>query len=199
MVNNRLAYHFFFEFAVFFFGLGIFMVPSVIPFNWWIVPLVSGLLFLAEQRRSTRSNVKIALIVGLFLMIFDFAFENIGTLVFGLWGTSGSSLFIIAVPIEVMITCFLGGAAWALYIMSAHAMLLSKLKSRFGYILRYFVGLDILFFGMGGATAEWCLIQRSAMYYAKGWTSIHAFVAYSATWLLLHVVLRALTRRKQGI
>jgi hypothetical protein len=197
MSNNRLVYHFVFEFVVFFFGLGIFMVPSTIPFNWWIVPIVSTLLFLAEQRRSTRSNVKIALIIGLFLMSFDFAFENTGTLIFGSWGTIGSSLFILAVPIEVMITCFLGGAAWALYVMAVYAMLQAKFKNHFnGHLASYFILLDILFFGIGGATAEWSLIQRGVMYYAKGWTSIDAFVSYSGMWTLLHILLHALTRRR---
>ena len=198
MSSRGLVYHFVFEFAVFFFGLGIFMVPSGIPFNWWVIPIVSGLLFLAELRRSPRSNVKIALIVGLFLMTFDFAFENTGTLVFGLWGTMGSSLFVLAVPIEVMLTCFFGGAAWALYIMSVYTMLQARFKDRFnGRLDSYFILLDVLFFGIGGATAEWCLIQRGVMYYARGWTSVHAFVSYFGMWGLLHILLHTLTRKKR--
>ncbi len=195
--DKGLVYHFVFEFIVFFFGLGVFMVPSGIPFNWWVIPMVSVLLFLAELRKSPRSNVRTALIVGLFLMSFDFAFENTGTLIFGLWGTMGSSLFVLAVPIEVMLTCFFGGAAWALYVMAVHTMLQEKLKNHFsGRLASYFILLDVLFFGVGGASAEWCLIQRKVMYYDRGWTSLHAFVSYFGMWALLHILLHVLTRRR---
>jgi len=200
MSDNRSIYHFVFEFVVFFFGFGVFIVPSAIPFNWWIIPVVSMLLFLLEQQKSTRSNLEIALIVGSFLLTFDFAFENVGTLLFGYWGTSGSSLFVLAVPIEVMLTCFLGGAAWSLYVMSVHAFFISRLQGHFNGPLRlYLILLDLFFFGVGGAVAEWCLIQRGVMHYDNGWTSIHAFIAYFATWLMLHILLDALMRRKQNI
>ncbi|NIO36726.1 hypothetical protein GTO27_03380, partial [Candidatus Bathyarchaeota archaeon] len=160
MSINRSVYHFVLEFILFFFGLGSFIFPSTIPFNWWIIPTFSLLLFLLEQRNSPRTNLKIAFIVGFFLMSFDFAFENIGTLLFGYWGTSGSSFSILAVPIEVMLTCFLGGAAWALYITSAHALFVLKFQNRFNGPLRtYLIVLDLFFFGMGGAAAEWSLIQ----------------------------------------
>jgi len=199
MSINRSVYHFMFEFVVFFFGLGIFMIPSTIPFNWWVISIVSVLLFLLEQRKSTRSNLEIALIVGFFLFSFDFAFENVGTLLFGYWGTSGSSLSILAVPIEVMLTCFFGGAAWALYVMSAHALFVLKFQGHFNGSLRlYLILLDLFFFGIGGAAAEWCLTQRGFMYYANGWTSIHAFIAYFAVWLILHILLDALMRRKRN-
>ena len=194
MSINRSVYHFVFEFVVFFFGLGVFMVPSAIPFNWWVTPIVSMLLFLLEQQKSTRSNLEIALIVGSFLLTFDFAFENVGTLLFGYWGTSGSSLFVLAVPIEVMLTCFFGGAAWSLYVMSVHALFISRLQGHFnGHLRLYLILLDLFFFGAGGAVAEWTLIQRGVMYYANGWTSIYAFIAYFATWTMLHILLNKLT------
>jgi len=198
MSNNRSIYHFAFEFVIFFFGLGAFIVPSAIPFNWWIIPIVSILLFLMEQQKSTRENLEIALIIGSFLLTFDFAFENIGTLLFGYWGTSGSSLFVLAVPIEVMLTCFFGGAAWALYVISMHALFISKFQGHFnGPLRRYLILLDLFFFGIGGAAAEWSLVQRGVMYYANGWISIYAFVSYFATWLMLHILLDMLMRRKK--
>jgi len=196
MTVGRSIYDFVLEFAIFFFGLGIFLVPSSVPFNWWIIPSVSILLFLFERRKNTRKNLRIALIIGVFLMSFDFVFENVGTLLFEYWGTSGSSLFVLAVPIEVMLTCFFGGAAWALYVLSVHASLVLRFKDSFDRSLRLpLLLLDLAFFGAGGAIAEWCLIQRGFMYYANGWETPHAFVAYFATWSMLHMLLSMLTRQ----
>ena len=193
MNTERSNYEYIFEFIIFFFGLGIFLIPSSVPFNWWIIPSISVILFLFEYRKSTPKNLKAALIIGAFLMIFDFVFENVGTLVFGYWGTYASSFTILAVPIEVMITCFFGGTAWALYVLSAHTSFISKYRKQSNPSLRYsLILLNLFFFGAGGAAAEWSLIQRDVMYYAKGWTTPHAFVAYFATWTMLHVLLNKL-------
>lgn len=197
MTAEQSIYNFALEFIIFFFGLGVFIVPSAIPFNWWIIPSVSFLLFLFEYRKATREKLGVALLIGMFLMVFDFAFENIGTLVFGYWGTNGSSLFVLVVPIEVMLTCLFGGTAWALYVLSAHALFVSKYQSHSNKPLRFLlILLDLFFFGAGGAAAEWCLVQRGVMYYAGGWTSLYAFVAYSATWTMLHTLLNRLTPLK---
>jgi len=194
MTVERSVYDFVLEFVIFFFGLGVFLVPSSMPFNWWIIPSVSFLLFLFEYRKATRKNLEVALFIGVFLMVFDFVFENVGTLVFGYWGTKGSSLFILAVPIEVMLACFFGGTAWALYVLSAHALFVSKYQSHSNMPLRFsLILLDLFFFGAGGAAAEWFLIQRGVMYYSMGWTTPHAFVAYFATWTMLHTLLNELT------
>ncbi len=193
MKPTRSLSDFVVEFLIFFFGLGVFFVPSFVPFNWWIIPSVSVILFLFEYRKSTPRNLKAAVLLGAFLMIFDFVFENVGTLVFGYWGTSGSALFILAVPIEVMLTCFFGGAAWALYVLSAHTAFIARYPNHAYQSLRYaLILLNLLFFGVGGAAAEWCLTLRGVMYYAGGWTPLHAFVAYFATWTLLHLLLNQL-------
>jgi len=193
MNTERSNYEYIFEFIIFFFGLGIFLIPSSVPFNWWIIPSISVILFLFEYRKSTPKNLKAALIIGAFLMVFDFVFENVGTLVFGYWGTYASSFTILAVPIEVMLTCFFGGTAWALYVLSAHTSFISKYRKQSNPSLRYsLILLNLFFFGAGGAAAEWSLIQRDVMYYAKGWTTPHAFVAYFATWTMLHVLLNKL-------
>ncbi len=193
MNTERSIYDYVLEFIIFFFGLGVFIIPSSLPFNWWIIPSISVLLFLFEYRKSTPKNLKAALLLGTFLMVFDFIFENVGTLVFDYWGTFGSSLFILAVPIEVMLTCFFGGTAWALYVLSAHTSFISKYRNQSNPTLRYsLILLNLLFFGAGGAAAEWSLIQRGVMYYTGGWTTPHAFVAYFATWTMLHVILNKL-------
>ncbi len=193
MVLTRSLFDFVVEFLIFFLGLGVFFVPSSVPFNWWIIPSVSVILFLFEYRKSTPRNLKAAVLLGAFLMVFDFVFENVGTLVFGYWGTSGSSFSILAVPIEVMLTCFFGGAAWALYVLSAHTAFIARYPNHSSQPLRYaLILLNLLFFGVGGATAEWCLIERGVMYYAEGWAFPHAFIAYFATWTMLHVLLNKL-------
>jgi hypothetical protein len=195
--EKRSVYEFALEFVILFFGLGVFFVPSSIPFNWWIIPSISVLLFLFEFRKSTLGNLKAALFTGAFLMVFDFIFENVGTLVFGYWGTHGSSLFVFAVPIEVMLTCFFGGTAWALYVLSAHNSFVRNHHSISGKSLRfYLILLDLVFFGAGGATAEWCLIRRNVMYYAKGWTTPYAFVAYFTVWTMMHILLNMLKPSK---
>jgi len=197
MSEERSIYEFALEFVILFFGLGVFFVPSSIPFNWWIIPSISVLLFVFEYRKSTIRNLKAALFIGAFLMVFDFIFENVGTLVFGYWGTRGSSLFVLAVPIEVMLTCFFGGTAWALYVLSAHNSFVTNHQSISSKSLRfYLILLDLIFFGAGGAAAEWCLIQRDVMYYARGWTTPHAFVAYFAVWTMMHILLNRLTPSK---
>ena len=190
MNTERSNYDYIIEFIIFFFGLGVFLIPSTVPLNWWIIPSISVILFLFEYRKSTPKNLKAALIIGAFLMIFDFVFENVGTLVFGYWGTTASSFTILAVPIEVMLTCFFGGTAWALYVLSAHTSFISKYRNQSNPTLRYsLILLNLFFFGAGGAAAEWSLIQRGVMYYAKGWTTPHAFVDYFATWTLLNILL----------
>ena len=197
MSEERSIYEFALEFVILFFGLGIFFVPSSIPFNWWIIPSISVLLFVFEYRKSTLGNLKTALFIGAFLMVFDFIFENVGTLVFRYWGTRGSSLFVLAVPIEVILTCFFGGTAWAMYVLSVHNSFITNHHSISSKSLSfYLILLDLIFFGAGGATAEWCLIQRDVMYYAGGWTTPHAFVAYFAVWTMMHILLNRLTPSK---
>jgi len=199
MSEERSFYEFALEFVILFFGLGVFLVPSSIPFNWWTIPSISVLLFAFEHRRSTIRNLKAALLTGAFLIVFDFIFENVGTLVLGYWGTRGSSLFVLAVPIEVMLTCFFGGTAWALYVLSAHNSFVTNHQSISSKSLRYYlILLDLVFFGAGGAAAEWCLIQRNVMYYAGGWATQHAFVAYFAVWTMLHILLNRLTPSRIG-
>ena len=80
MNTERSIYDYVLEFIIFFFGLGVFLIPSSMPFNWWIIPSISVVLFLFEYRKSTPKNLKAALLLGTFLMVFDFVFENVGTL-----------------------------------------------------------------------------------------------------------------------
>ncbi len=188
ILADRSFYDFAAEFLIFFFGLGIFLVPSPMPFNWWIIPSVAVLLFLLEYTRGKKDNLKAALLIGTFLMVFDFAFESIGSWL-GFWGCYGSSLFVLAVPIEVMLTCLFGGAAWYMYVTSVSLETAIMFKGRFNRsIILPLILLDLLFFGIGGSTAEWCLMQRGFMYYSNGWLTFHAFLAYFSVWAMLHTV-----------
>jgi len=127
-------------------------------------------------------RLKRALYVGIFLLVYDFAFENSGTLL-GLWYSSNSlipvcvpveSTYVACVPIEVMMVTLFGGAAWALYIPR-------KFK------LTYSI-LDILLISTFGALGEFILIQYGLMHYLLWWTSLHAFISYMGTWIILHFV-----------
>jgi len=188
ILAGRSFYNLIAEFLIFFFGLGIFIVPSSIPFSWWIIPSVSFLLFLIEYRNGCRDNLRIALFIGIFLTVFDFIFENVGTWL-GFWGCHASSFLVLAVPLEVMLTCFFGGAAWFMYMLSVNAEAAVKFEKRFSRsIVIPLILLDLFFFGIGGSTAEWCLIQRGYMYYSNGWTAFHAFLAYFSVWSILHII-----------
>ncbi len=127
-------------------------------------------------------RLKRVLCVAIFLMVYDFAFENSGTLL-GLWYSSNSlipvcvpvgSTYPACVPIEVMMLTLFGGAAWALYIPR-------KFK------LTYSI-LDIILIATFGALGEFVLIQYDLMHYHLWWTSIHAFISYMGTWIILHFV-----------
>jgi hypothetical protein len=120
--------------------------------------------------------------VATFLVVFDFAFENSGTLL-NLWYSSDSiipvcvplkSTYPACVPIEIIVLILFGGAAWAIYIPQ-------KFK------LTYSI-LDILLIATFGAFGEFLLIQYGLMHYLQWWTSMHAFVSYMGTWVILHVV-----------
>jgi len=129
-----------------------------------------GFLLLEVKLNSLKLAKKMAL-VGAFLMLFDFAFENAGS-VLGYWFSSKSAFFIAYVPVEIIFLTFVGGIAWALY-----------LPRKFD--LKFSIA-DIALFAIFGALGEWVLMQNGLMTYYNGWTSAHAFVSYAATWVLLH-------------
>ena len=114
--------------------------------------------------------------------MYDFAFENSGTLL-GLWYSSNSlipvcvpveSTYAACVPIEVMMVPLFGGVAWALYMPR---------KCKLTYSI-----VDILVISTFGAFGEFILIRYSLMHYLQWWTSSHAFISYMGTWIILHFV-----------
>jgi hypothetical protein len=145
------------------------LLPPVI---WWTLALLAfaWLVFEYALTRETAS-LKKAFLMGLFLMAFDFVFENSGTF-FGLWKSSHSLFPVLTVPVEVMLVCLFGGAAWYMYLPKKFVPLHSA--------------ADILLFAFFGALGEIVLIGHGMMAYYGWWTSYHAFLAYGITWVVLH-------------
>lgn len=142
---------------------------------WWtLAGLAVAWLALeyALNRKSPRMLQK-AILMGLFLMVFDFIFEGSGTL-FELWRSSHSVLPVMTVPVEVMLICLFGGAAWYLYLPRKFNLPHSA--------------ADILLFALFGALGEAVLMGNGMMTYYQWWTSYHAFIAYGITWVILHYV-----------
>lgn len=150
---------------------------SVLPkFSFWSMLLFLAIVwFLIEAKMNWKNKMEIkkALAIGLFLMIFDFVFENFGSYL-GLWRSSYSLFFVLTVPIEIMGVTLLGGTAWALY--------LPRIFNK-TYIIS-----DILTFSAFGALGEFILISNGIMTYLDGWISLYAFFSYMITWLILHIL-----------
>lgn len=140
---------------------------------WWIlVACAVGWLFV-ELRNREGKGVWRAAGIGLFLMLFDFAVENLGKIA-GLWESFNSAFLVLAVPIEVMLLALIGGTAWALYQPKEFSGLYSL--------------TDILVFAAYGTLGEFILGEKGLMIYMGGWTSFHAFVGYVVTWAMLHAI-----------
>ncbi|MCX6815770.1 MAG: hypothetical protein NT120_02880 [Candidatus Aenigmarchaeota archaeon] len=133
-----------------------------------------GLAFIWAVYETAKSKkrklIKSAFLLGLFLMVFDFIVENLGFFG-GLW-TSPRSIFpVISVPIEIMVLTLIGGYAWGMHL---------PLKLDKDYMI-----VEVLVFGFFGAIGEKLLILNGMMIYTNGWTSVHAFIGYAITWLIL--------------
>ncbi|MEW6329365.1 MAG: hypothetical protein AB1468_04570 [Candidatus Micrarchaeota archaeon] len=146
-------------------GRGAWMFLVMAALAWFVVELKINW---SEPRRIEK-----AIYIGLFLMLFDFAVENSGRTL-GYWTSYQSASFVLAVPVEVMLICVMGGAAWALY-----------LPRKFN--LTHSV-LDILTFALFGSLGEYLLGVNGLLIYGGGWTSLHAFAGYGATWMILHYI-----------
>jgi len=140
---------------------------------WLILDAAALGFLLLEVKLNSWELAKKMVPAGAFLMLFDFAFENAGS-VMGYWFSSKSALPLGYVPAEIVFLTFVGGIAWAMY-----------LPKKFD--LKFTVA-DIALFAAFGALGEWVLMQNGLMTYYNGWTSVYAFVSYALTWVLLHIV-----------
>lgn len=165
--------------VIFFTVLGVFFwysLPLLPNFSFWSILLLLAIIwFLIELKINwkRKKEIKKALIIGLFLMVFDFIFENSGFYL-GLWQSSYSLFFVLTVPIEIMGVTLLGGTAWALH-----------LPRKFN---RMYSVLDILVFSIFGTLGEFILLNNGVMTYLDGWTSVYAFFSYMLTWIILHTL-----------
>jgi hypothetical protein len=130
--------------------------------------LVAAFVFQTETQLLSK-----ALMLGIFLMAFDWAFENLGAK-FGYWFSKSSAFFVGAVPIEVMIGAIGGGFGWALFMPRTFNLL---------YIL-----LASLIVGCGGAFGENSLQKAKELTYGNGWTWVYAVISYSLVWIMLSLV-----------
>jgi hypothetical protein len=138
----------------------------------WYVIMVSAVVWFGLEARGNRYRIGDAMKVGIFLLLFDFIFENSGW-VLGLWYTK-SQAAVGVVPLQVMGIALFGGAAWALYLPE---------KFNFWHSLA-----DCLVFAAFGAIGERLLIGQVLFVYQQWWTSYDAFAAYFLTWVVLHYV-----------
>ncbi len=135
----------------------------------WDLLLLGAIGWFFLESRSDRKRFRNAISIGLFLLVFDFIFENSGWLL-GLWHTT-SYFHLGVVPIEVMGIAFFGGTAWATY-----------MPKKFD---QWFSFYNCLVFGFFGALGEWLLIHQGLFVYNPVWTSVDAFIAYFLTWVIL--------------
>lgn len=146
--------------------------------NWLILPVSAFAWLLFEvwhtsKEKELKRKLTLALLMGLFLAFFDFAVENLGAQ-FGYWVSLNSNFFLLAVPVEIFLTCLFGGAAFFLLIFN------------FNWDLKKIL-LNAFIWSIGGMAGEFYLNAVGLMRYGNGWVSIpHAILSYIAMWLLLH-------------
>ncbi|MFH0832849.1 MAG: hypothetical protein V1900_03970 [Candidatus Aenigmatarchaeota archaeon] len=169
------------------------IVFSLIGVFFWFLTPNAGLLTYATlvvlasvwlgyeiAKPKKRNMIKYALLLGVFLMVFDFIVENLG-FYSGLWTSPQSIFSVISVPIEIIALTFIGGFAWAMHL---------PLKFDKVYML-----FEVLIFGFFGALGEYLLIVNKMMIYTNGWTSLYAFFGYAVTWIILFAVWYKVIRR----
>lgn len=148
----------------------------LVDFTLWtyLLILAAGIFgTLLASLRPGRAMLKNAALLGTFLALFDFVFENAGA-VAGLWYSQGGWAYLGAVPVQVFIIAFLAGGAFHLVLPARKDAL-------------YMTSTALLIAAIGTGI-ESILLDHGLLTYAGGWTSTHAVLSYWATFLLLHLV-----------
>lgn len=109
--------------------------------------------------------------LGVFLALFDFAFETWGFQA-GYWASAGSILALGAVPAEVFVIALLAGATYAMVF-----------KQKFSWELGITTSILI---ASAGTIIEALLAGTGNLVYTGGWNSGYAAIAYFLTFLLIH-------------
>ncbi|MBN3037628.1 MAG: hypothetical protein JW834_04230 [Candidatus Diapherotrites archaeon] len=129
---------------------------------------VTGVVFVL-----LRPDARKALVLGLFLALFDFAFENFG-MVLGLWHTTGSVLQLWAVPAEVFVIALCAGFTY-------HALFRGQKALRVAASTSFLIAVV-------GTMIEAVLVSTGYLHYTGGWTSWLAVPFY---WLAFMLVFHA--------
>ncbi|MEM3369712.1 MAG: hypothetical protein QXE90_02565 [Candidatus Micrarchaeia archaeon] len=136
-----------------------------------------GTVYYLVKDKTPKSKLKElnsrAIKLGIFLLVFDFIFENLGLLL-GYWYTSGSILQLGAVPIEVMGIAFCAGFTYAV-------LFPRKFDTKLGFFSSVWIAA-------AGTAIEAILVSQGVLMYTGGWTSLHAFVSYFAAFMIMHKV-----------
>jgi len=145
--------------------------------NFWLTMVLPSILFFMVLtlifRKKESYRIKIGLLVGLFLMVFDFVVENLGK-IFGFWESFYSIQFVLAVPIEVMIICIFTGANWAMLLPVKRDPKFSILYVlTTGSVLNYIE--DYIIMSLGYMSPH-----------ANGWTPFICWLSYITTVFILH-------------
>lgn len=142
--------------------------------------MFGAFLWLFYELILRKERIYPAILLGIFLMLFDWIFENLGA-VYGLWTTHQSQLLVWSVPIEIMIVTLVGGTAWAMHLPK-------KIKKEF-------VIIESLIFAFFGSLGEYLLIQNYVMVYSGGWISAYAFISYFISWLILFWIWKIISKK----
>lgn len=148
----------------------------LVDFTLWTYLLIVAVgIFgcIVSAMRPSKEHVKKAALLGLFLALFDFVFENAGASA-GLWYSQGAPFYLLAVPIQVFLIAFLAGAAFHLVLPARKDAL-------------YMTSTALLIAAIG-AGIESILLDHGLLSYVGGWTSTHAVLSYWAVFMLLHLV-----------
>jgi len=158
--------------GVIFYALTLYVLPaSLKAIFYWILVVSSFLWLVYEVNKNKPKSLAKPFMLGAFLMLFDWFVETYG-LFLGQWKTAFSLFFVgYAVPVEIMMICLFGGAAWALHF-----------PKKFSW--KYVIG-DSAIFATFGTLGEWLMIKNGLMIYMSGWTSANAFIGYAITWLIM--------------
>jgi hypothetical protein len=147
------------------------LTPRSSPIFYWILVISAVAWFIYEWNKNRKFDLVRAFALGIFLMLFDWFVETYG-LFLGQWQTANSLFFVgYAVPIEIMLLCLIGGAAWAMHF-----------PKRLSWV--YIAG-DTLIFAFFGTLGEYLMQFNGLMIYMDGWTSGHAFIGYAITWVIM--------------
>lgn len=146
---------------------------NLVLMNLWIPLLLLAIAVFALVTTKCRDLLKPAMMLGLFLAVFDFAFETLGG-VLGLWESSNSILALGFVPLEVFLIAFFAGATY--YYVLANKADLKRMV---------FTSLMIATAGM---VIEKELITMGHLAYSPAWNPIYAFIAYFAVFTILYFV-----------